>query len=578
MSNLPPLRFDAPWLLVLALLLPLAVWWARRLQSRRHAARLARFAESTALPRLVSVDPIPERRRTWRLVLAALLIGVALSGPRWGLARGPVSSRGIDMALVLDASLSMMAQDERPSRLERMKQEVRRLRAMSQADRIALIAFAGRSYILTPLTNDDGALELFLDNLDPSVVGQAGSSLSRAIAQGTEVLLASDGSADRALVLMSDGESFDDPGEVERVAQEAGSKGVSVVTVGFGTEEGSTIPVRDGSVVRQKTDDEGNVVVTRYSPTLLEQVARASNGTFVPAEASDKASRIRGALRALRTARREVSSREDHVPRFLWVLTPALLLLLWDTWRLVPRSRRPQTPTPTQTPTKTPTPTKTATKTPTKTAVSNPPILRSSQLALLLTLLSCTRPPDPATLFAEGRVDEAIAAYRNLIAEGDTTQRTAYNLGTALIARDSLNEASERLEAVRIQTSGEPQFRARFNAGLASLLLGRAAPGNEAERLLAAARLAYRDALTDNPGHADAKWNYELSLRRNPPQSGGGGGGGGSGNQSPTDPQDDAGLDQRQAEALLNSAAREERDVQGRKQRQGRTPPGGKDW
>lgn len=560
MNNLPPLRFDEPWLLILAIVLPLAVWWARRLQSRRHAARLLRFAESTALSRLVHVDPMPERRRTWRLVLAALLIGLALSGPRWGLARGPVSSRGIDMALVLDASLSMMAQDERPSRLERMKQEVRRLRAMSQADRIALIAFAGRSYILTPLTNDDGALELFLDNLDPSVVGQGGSSLSRAIAQGTEVLLASDGSADRALVLMSDGEAFDDVGEVERVAQEAGSKGVSVVTVGFGTEEGATIPVRDGSVVRQKTNDEGNVVVTRYSPTLLEQVARSSNGTFVPAEASDKASRIRGALRTLRTARREVSTREDHVPRFLWVLTPALLLLLWDTWRLIPRSRR--------------------TPTSTKTAVSNPPILRSSQLIAILTplILSCSRAPDPAVLFAEGRIDEAIAAYRTLITEGDTTQRTAYNLGTALIARDSLNEASERLEAVRLQTSGEPEFRARFNAGLASLLLGRAAPGNDAERYLAAARSAYRDALTDTPGHADAKWNYELALRNNPPQSGGGGGGGGSGNQSPTDPQDDAGLDQRQAEALLNSAAREERDVQGRKQRQGRTPPGGKDW
>jgi hypothetical protein len=91
----------------------------------------------------------------------------------------------------------MTATDERPSRLERMKQEVRRLRAMSRADRVALMAFAGRSYILTPLTTDDGAIELFLDNLDPSVVGQAGSSIARAIRQGTELLLASDGSADR---------------------------------------------------------------------------------------------------------------------------------------------------------------------------------------------------------------------------------------------------------------------------------------------------------------------------------------------------------------------------------------------
>ena len=102
--------------------------------------------------------------------------------------------------ILFSACASMMAQDEPPSRLERVKQEVRRLRALSPNDRVALVAFAGRSYILTPLTVDDGALELFLDNLDPSIVGQAGSSLARAIRQGTELLSATEGTAGRALV------------------------------------------------------------------------------------------------------------------------------------------------------------------------------------------------------------------------------------------------------------------------------------------------------------------------------------------------------------------------------------------
>ena len=92
------------------------------------------------------------------------------------------------MVLSLDASLSMMAEDERPSRLERMKQEVRRLRAMSPGDRMGVLAFAGRSYVLSPLTIDEGALDLFLDNLDPTVVGQAGSSLARTIKQGVDLL------------------------------------------------------------------------------------------------------------------------------------------------------------------------------------------------------------------------------------------------------------------------------------------------------------------------------------------------------------------------------------------------------
>ena len=557
-SNLPPMLFDAPLWLVAAVLLPFGVWWLRRQQAVQRGRRLGAYADASTLPRLVSGSSEADRRRTWRLVAVAALVGLAMAGPRWGLARGPMASRGIDMAIALDASLSMMAPDDPPNRLERMKQEVRRLRAMSQADRVALIAFAGRSYILTPLTADDGALELFLDNLDPSVVGQAGSAISTAVRQGTELLLASDGSADRALVLMSDGESFDAAADVEAAAREAGAKGVSVVTVGFGTTRGSTIPVRDGSVTSPKTDDEGNVVITRYSPTLLSQAARAANGTFIPAEASDKASRVRGALRSLRTARRQVDTREDHVPRFLWLLVPALLLLAYDSWRLVrPRTTHGTLRTPQD----------------------------SSAVAVLLlavipsVFVGCAQGPDPAALFKQGKVADAVAAYRALVAGGDTSARTLYNLGSAVLGADSLKESTTLLEAVRRNSDGEVRARARFNAGLAALRMGRTPQNPDADVQLAAARDAYRAFLRERPGHADAKWNYELSLRQPPPQSGGGGGGGNSRNSDQqSQPQSPGGLDQRQAEALLNSAAREEKDVQGRKQRVGRTPPGGKDW
>lgn len=557
LGTLPPLIFDLPWALLAALLLPLAVWWMRSERTRQRRVRLARYAESSALRRLMMIADPDEGGRTLRLLVIACLAGLALSGPRWGLARGPVSARGIDMAIAIDASLSMMAPDERPSRLERVKQEVRRLRAMSQADRVALIAFAGRSYILTPLTSDDGAIELFLDNLDPSVVGQAGSSIGRAIRQATELLLASDGSADRALVLMSDGEAFEPAEDIKAAATEAGLKGVSLVTVGFGTEQGSTIPVQDGSVTREKRDEDGNVVVTRYSPELLQAAASAAGGTFIPAEASDKAARVRGALRSLRTAKRKVDSREDHVPRFLWLLLPALALLAYDTWLLTRR------------------------RTPGDAGVP-PATLALLFVALPLVLVSCKQAPDPAALFAEGNVAAALAGYRAQIAEGDTTVRTRYNLGTTLIGADSLAAAAELLEAVRRESDGETRMRARYNAGYASLVLARTPQNPAAEAAFAAARAAYRALLTDRPIDADAKWNYELALRKPPPpQSGGGGGGAGGESKDNTpeeQPQSQGGLDQKQAEALLNSAAREERDVQGRKQRQGRTPPRGKDW
>ena len=95
---------------------------------------------------------------------------------------------------------------------------------------------------------------------------------------------------------------------------------------------------------------------------------------------------------------------------------------------------------------------------------------------------------------------------------------------------------------------------------------------------MTAARAAYRSFLEERPSDLDAKWNYELALRKPPPNQGGGGGDDQDQQKEQDQQPDPSSLDQRQAEALLNSAAREERDVQNKKQRQGRVPPQGKDW
>lgn len=569
MSRIPDIIFDLPWLLLLAIALPFSVWLLRVSRTRERRERLKRFADAIALSRLMGAPSAGNGARTVRLVLVAMLSGIALAGPRWGLSRGPSTARGIDMAIAIDASLSMMAPDDRPSRLERVKQEVRRLRAMSHADRVALIAFAGRSYILTPLTTDDGAIELFLDNLDPSVVGQAGSSIAHAIRQGTELLLASDGSADRALVVMSDGEAFEPAEDIQSAATDAGKRGVSIVTVGFGTVNGSTIPIQDGTVIREKKDDQGKVVITKYNPELLRNAAKVSGGTFIPAEASDKASRIRSALRSLRTAKRKIDAREDHVPRFMWLLIPALLLLLYDTWAMS-RVRKPRD-----------LPASASTALSFRSSVvsvSPPPTALLLLFAILPLITGCAHEKDPAVRFAEGDVAGAIASYRAMMLRGDTSAVTKYNLGSSLLGADTLPAAAELLEAVRRSADGEVRMRARFNAGLAALNTGRVPKAPDAEAALAAARAAYRAYLMERPADIDAKWNYELALRPQPPSGGGGGGGGDAQQQPQPRPQSQGGIDQRQAEALLNSAAREEKDVQGRKQKQGRTPPRGKDW
>jgi Ca-activated chloride channel family protein len=333
--------FERPALLALAIILPLVIAFLIVLGIRRRRARLARLGGETMVARLV---PLSALRGPWlRVALlgsAGLLAAIALAGPQWGFERVVVRGQGVDIVLALDASLSMMAQDQRPSRLEVMKQEVRRLRAISGADRVGVLAFAGRSYILTPLTVDAGALNLFLDNLDPSVVGQQGSSLSRTIRQGVSLLEASTSGSDRALILMSDGESHEPMEDIVGAATAAKEAGVAVITVGFGTEAGATIPREVDGRIEPHIDENGAVVTTRYSPENMRAVAEAAEGTFIDAAETDKAAKIQRALSRLRATGRAAAAGRERTPRYQYFLLPAIVLLLLDTFLADRRGRR----------------------------------------------------------------------------------------------------------------------------------------------------------------------------------------------------------------------------------------------
>lgn len=554
--------FDWPWMAGVSIVMAIGMALLVRLAYQRRIKRVARLGARQLVMRLVPASALrlPSGRAT-RLGLAALLSAIALAGPRWGEETTVLTGEGIDIVLALDASLSMMATDERPTRLERLKQEVRRLRAASRGDRFALLAFAGRSYILSPLTVDDGALDLFLDNLDPSIVGQAGSAISRAIIQGTDLLQASRSAGDRALVIMSDGEAFENPQEIVAAAERAGKAGIAVVTVGFGTEQGSTIPIREGDRIVEKRDENNEVVVTRYTPSTLSAAAAAAHGTFIDAGATDKATRIRRALQTLRATARQVDSGRNGTPRFQLFLLPAFLLVVADSLGSLRRRKTG--------------------------AQDRAAVAAAAGLVMLAN--GCAMPGAQAARGADqylgGQYARAAASYRSAIANGDERPEMLYNLGTALVAADSLDRSLEPLERATLAEREELRYRAVFNIGLAHLKAGLAGArdADSTRRELATAVEVYKRALLMRSSDFDAKWNYELALTELSQQSSSGGS---SQPQQEPDPQPQPreppppSLGRDQAEQLLSSAARDEQAVQGRKQRESRptTPRRGKDW
>lgn len=559
--------FDTAWMLPGAVLLAAAALLLVRAGAARRRARLARYGTEAAIARLAPEGAAtPARARAWRLGVATLCLGVAIAGPRWGRSEQTLQVEGVDVAIAMDLSLSMLATDERPSRLERMKQEVRRLRASSPGDRFALIGFAGRSYILSPLTADDGAIDLFLDNLSPSIVGQAGSAIAPPIQQGIDLLLASRGDADRALVLMSDGEAFDDHAEALAMAAKAREAGIHVVTVGFGTPGGGPIPIAGPNGPTTKRDEDGEEVITRYDESLLTALAQAAGGAFVPAEATDKGNRIRRVLSGLEASTRDEALRLSRPLRYQWFAALAFVLLLLDAYLAdggrVPRWLRRRRAA----------------------AVLACLAALGAGLALAPRRLAAQTPSlrDALRAQREGRGAEAIRLYRGVIAAGDRRPLVLYNLGTALLAADSLDGAVDALERSLFTTDASLRTRARFNLGLAYLERGLRLDGDARSAALTNARRAFRTVLLENPGDPDAQWNYELALRA--PTGGGGGGGANTpqpqGGAAPPQQQAQGPMSKQQAEALLDAAAREERETQARRQR-GNTPlrsAGQKDW
>lgn len=535
------MTFDSFLLLWLAPVIGGAIgvlgWLARR--SRLRATAL--WSPGSGGPWIVAGRVTP-----WLFGAAGLLGGIGLAGPRWGTTLTELEARSLNLVIGVDISRSMLAEDVAPSRLLRAIGESKRLVQDAGGDRLALLAFSGRSYILTPLTLDAAAVGVQLDALDPDVASEGGTDLGAVLTQGVELLSAAAERGARVLVIFTDGETHDSLDAALAAASAARSAGITLIMVGEGDTIPARIPLRNeqGALVDYKTDTNGDIVVTWRRDDVLQRVADAAGGVLVSATTTDQAGSVRRVLDGLeRSASRELH-REDLTPRgWLFGLGALVLLAVQGVLR-------------------------------------RGPAIAVLALALIpATRTSAQRPSQGDKLLQRHDTTRAAAAYAKEAVRGVSPDSAYYNAGTAALVRARFDDAREWLSLAARSLDPDLRFRALFNLGLAGLHEARRDTARRAELNQDAAE-RFREALLLKPGSMDTKWNLELVQAPLPPPSGGGGGGG-TPPPSPQAPRPSGGtVSSADAEQILNSVERAEREIraeQSRRRRLTRTAIG-KDW
>lgn len=215
------------------------------------------------------------------IIVSIMLAAFTLMEPRWGERTRSVDNEGSDVVIAMDVSLSMLAEDVKPSRLERAKSAVKWVAESLAGGRVALILFAGDSFLSCPLTSDIGAFMMFTDSASPDSVRLLGTDIGKALTAGKKIFEKKRISS-KIFVLITDGE--DNEGKALSAVEPFKELGVSIYTVGVGRTEGDFIPyaVREPDEAPKIYDDgSGNPVRTRKNIDLLRKLADETNGKYI---------------------------------------------------------------------------------------------------------------------------------------------------------------------------------------------------------------------------------------------------------------------------------------------------------
>lgn len=289
----------------------------------RYKSSMKRFAdEATRRVIMPEASWSKVRDKFWLIGVAILLLIVALARPQLGSKLKEMKRKGVEIVLAVDVSNSMLAEDFKPTRLERTKYALGRLLDQLQNDRIGMVVFAGDAFVQLPVTSDYISAKSFISHISPDMVRKQGTDIQKAL-QTAERSFSSQSDKSRVVIVISDGEGHE--GDPTAAVKSIVDKGAVIHAIGIGTPEGAPVSI-GGQMLK---DEEGNIVVTKLDEELLRDIAVSSGGTYI--RATNQSLGLEEIVKQIRSMEeKEFSSMvfDEYNEQFYYFLAIALALLL----------------------------------------------------------------------------------------------------------------------------------------------------------------------------------------------------------------------------------------------------------
>jgi Ca-activated chloride channel family protein len=489
------MRFEHPHILWLLLVIPPGLaaflWWSERVKR----TLLTQFVEPRLLASLTV--GISMRRRKWRYALAtvavALLI-VAIARPQRGFDLEEVQQNGLDIIVAVDTSKSMLAADIPPNRLQRAKLATLELMQTARADRLGLVAFAGEAFLECPLTIDDTAFRQSVQALDVNSIPQGGTAIATAINTALESF--KEKGNHKALVLFTDGEDNDSESGALEAAQNAAKAGLKIFTIGIGSAEGTLVTATDANgnsdYVR---DEQGNVVKSKLNEPLLQQIAAATGGFYLPLRGADTMNVLyeRGLALLPKSENKEKLLRRYH-EQFHWPLAAAMALLVAEFLLPERKSRKSKIQGSKSTKSK---------------------VAPAAALFIGLSLLPFGAKASPTSAlkdYQSGNFTNALTEYTKLADVRTNDLRLVFNAGDAAYRATNFDLARSLFQQATLSPDLKLQQQAYFNLGNVQFQVAKQAKDLDGlEQGFEEAAKIYERAVMLNTNDADAAFNLKFS-------------------------------------------------------------------